>query len=70
MLRAGINEEFGLRTPEQKLGSHKHDSPGYTPEAFLSSVSGSSDIYSKEGSEIVYDHRMLNLVHMICLTNP
>lgn len=54
MVGSGIDEEYALLTPEQKLGSQKHDTPGYTSETFLSSVSGSSDIYTKEGSQIVW----------------
>lgn len=54
MLGSDIDEEYALLTPEQKLGSQKHDFPDYTPDTFLSSVSGSSDIYNKEGSETVW----------------
>uniref|UniRef100_A0A803MJK6 Uncharacterized protein n=1 Tax=Chenopodium quinoa TaxID=63459 RepID=A0A803MJK6_CHEQI len=45
------DKESIFQTPEQKPGSQKYNTPNYTSETFLSSVSGSSDIYTKESSE-------------------
>ncbi|KAL2898436.1 Protein NETWORKED 4B [Bienertia sinuspersici] len=53
MLGSSTDEEYVLLTPELKLGSKEEDTPCYTSQMFLSSVSGSSDVSRKESYEAV-----------------
>ncbi|KAL9233859.1 hypothetical protein vseg_008798 [Gypsophila vaccaria] len=51
MFESGSDEEYSLKTPEQKIPSQKGGSQNHISDMYLTSGNQSSDISTKEGSE-------------------